>query len=252
MKKLLSILLAVCMILAAVVLVPVCAGAVSGDALPAPVDTVEYFLVGDFCEWDPNAEFLMTINRESFDTQEEYMITGIALKADSGIKVFSSNDEWFKSGTDNNLIITEDGYYDVYFRPAGYDEWDYYYITVQKVSDLLPATSDEATPDEATTDEATPDEATPDEATPDEPTVLLLGDVDLSGKVNVFDASYILKGTTGMAGYPDYSKVTDEIVIKLADVDGTGKVNVFDAALVLRFTTGDAAAAAYGIGRPIR
>ena len=256
MKKLLSILMAACMILTAVVLVPVCAGAVDGNALPTPGTVVDYFLVGDFCGWDPNSENIMTINTESFDTQEEYMITGVALEAGSGIKVFSSNDEWFKPGTDNNLIVPADGYYDVYFRPAGYDEWTYYYITLTKVSDLLPATPDEATPGEATPDEATPDEATPDEATPgeatpDEPATLILGDVDRSGKVNVFDASYILKGTTGTNGYPDYSKLTrGDLEVLLADVDRSGTVNVFDAALVLRFTTGDSAAIALGIGAP--
>ena len=81
---------------------------------------------------------------------------------------------------------------------------------------------------------------------------VLLGDVDGSGKVNVFDASYILKGTTGTKGYPDYSKMAaDAAELRLADVDGSGKVNVFDAALVLRYTTGDAKAIALGIGKPI-
>ena len=244
MKKLLSILMAACMILTAVVLVPVCAGAVGQST---PDETVVYFLVGDFCEWDPNADYTMTFNEQSFDSQEEYMITGVALEAGSGIKVFSSNEEWFKPGTDNNFIVGESGYYDVYFRPAGYGEWEYFYISVQKVSDLLP----ESTPGEATPGEATPDDATPGEATPDEPATFILGDVDRSGKVNVFDASYILKGTTGTNGYPDYSKLTrGDLEVLLADVDRSGTVNVFDAALVLRYTTGDAAAIALGIGNP--
>ena len=80
----------------------------------------------------------------------------------------------------------------------------------------------------------------------------LLGDVDRSGKVNIFDASYILKGTTGTSGYPDYSKLAaDSDELRHADVDKNGMVNVFDAALVLRYTTGDANAIALGIGKEI-
>ena len=78
----------------------------------------------------------------------------------------------------------------------------------------------------------------------------LLGDVDESGKVNVFDASYILKGTTGTKGYPDYKNMdSSSLDFKRADVDGSGTVNIFDAALVLKHATGDKTVEKYGIGK---
>ena len=89
---------------------------------------------------------------------------------------------------------------------------------------------------------------------PDEPAVdRLLGDVDNSGKVNVFDASYILKGTTGTKGYPDYKNMDKSSIDFLcADVDGTGTINIFDAAIVLKHATGDKSVAKYGIGEIIK
>ena len=77
----------------------------------------------------------------------------------------------------------------------------------------------------------------------------MLGDVDESGKVNVFDASYILKGTTGTNGYPDYKNMDSaSLDFKRADVDGTGSINIFDAAIVLKYATGDKTVTKYGIG----
>ena len=78
------------------------------------------------------------------------------------------------------------------------------------------------------------------------------GDVDESGKVNVFDASYILKGTTGTKDYPDYKTMDkDSVEFKRADVDGSGTVNIFDAAIVLKHATGDKSVAKYGVGEEV-
>ena len=78
------------------------------------------------------------------------------------------------------------------------------------------------------------------------------GDVDKSGKVNVFDASYILKGTTGTKDYPDYKTMDKSSVeFKRADVDGSGTVNIFDAAIVLKHATGDKSVEKYGVGREV-
>ena len=98
-----------------------------------------------------------------------------------------------------------------------------------------------------------PTEGYPTEPDPTEPKITyMLGDVDISGKVNVFDASYILKGTTGTKDYPDYKNMdSSSIDFKRADVDGTGSINIFDAAIVLKYATGDKSVEKYGIGNII-
>ena len=78
---------------------------------------------------------------------------------------------------------------------------------------------------------------------------IALGDADGSGKVNVYDASYVQKGVTGTSGYPDYKKLDDsDLTFRASDVDGSGAVNIFDAALILKYTTGDKTVERYGIG----
>ena len=82
--------------------------------------------------------------------------------------------------------------------------------------------------------------------------VLVLGDADGNGIVNVFDSSSMQKGLTGTNGYPEYSKLDkDDIDYRRADVDGDGSVNIFDAALIQKYLAGDANAQTYGIDTPI-
>ena len=86
---------------------------------------------------------------------------------------------------------------------------------------------------------------------PDAPSAIL-GDADGNGIVNVFDASYVQKGITGTAGYPDYSTMDkSDIAYRAADVDGNGIVNIFDAATIQKFLTGASSAQGLGIGEPL-
>ncbi len=111
------------------------------------------------------------------------------------------------------------------------------------VGDIVVATQDEATIDETTPDEpvVTPDEpvVTPDEpvVTPDEPVVdepvatpdvLLYGDVNLSGKISISDATLIQKAVAELA-------TLDELQATLADVDADGKVSVKDATEIQKY-----------------
>ena len=112
-------------------------------------------------------------------------------------------------------------------------------------------------------DSTFPTEPDPTEIPPTEPyyfptephghdTTILLGDADDSGKVNVFDASYIQKAITGTKGYPDYKTMDkNSPSFRTVDVDNNGAVNIFDASIVLKYTTGDKTVAKYGIGTEI-
>ena len=83
-------------------------------------------------------------------------------------------------------------------------------------------------------------------------TTILLGDADDSGKVNVFDASYIQKAINGTKGYPDYKSMDkNSPAFRTVDVDNNGAVNIFDASIVLKYTTGDKTVAKYGVGTEI-
>ena len=228
MKKLISIILSACVLLTALTLMPLSAGAAS-----------PYYLVGNFNGWSSSNAYKMELH-SSFDGAEEYKIV-VDLHAGDELKVMSSN-TWYPGGTDNNYRVAEDGNYKVFFRPNydGHSDWHYNAIYLQRLGPI--SVIDPVDPTAA---------ADPTDPVGDDP-VKLLGDADGNGSINVFDGSYILKGVAGTDGYPDYMSLTeyDEPVI-IADVDYNGVVNVFDAALILRFAAGDAAAGEYGIGRVI-
>ena len=98
----------------------------------------------------------------------------------------------------------------------------------------------------STSDEATKDEATKDEATEDEAEILitgdinidleaingraigLIGDVDLSGKVNIKDASNIQKYMAKLMTFSEKNKA-------LADTDVSGKINIKDATAIQKY-----------------
>lgn len=83
--------------------------------------------------------------------------------------------------------------------------------------------------------------------------VLLLGDVDLDEKVDVYDASSIQKSIAGTDGYLNYSKLKKgDINLKIADTDKDGKVDIFDAAMIQKWMAGDTLAQTYGIGQPLK
>ena len=218
MKKLISVILSVCVIMTALMLMPLNAGA------GAP-----YYLVGNFNDWSASNAYAMVLH-SSYDGAEEYKIV-VDLHAGDELKVMSSN-TWYPGGTDNNFRVAKDGNYKVFFRPNydGNGDWHYKAIYLQRLGPIsAPAPTD------------------PD--VPTESGKKLLGDADGNGSINVFDGSYILKGIAGAEGYPDYTAMTevDEQVV-VADVDYNGVVNVFDAALILRYVAGDEAAGVYGIG----
>ena len=88
---------------------------------------------------------------------------------------------------------------------------------------------------------------------PTEVTGRLLGDTDKNGTVNIFDVSFIQKGLTGTAGYPDYTKMdAGNIEYRVADADGDRTVNIFDAALIQKFISGAQEAQSYGIGKAMK
>lgn len=88
-----------------------------------PTPVVEYYVVGSMNNWALDAAYKLAANpgqageymkRFTFAANDELKVR----KAIDGVL-----DAWYPEGVGNNWVITEDGQYDVYFRPEGNTEW---------------------------------------------------------------------------------------------------------------------------------
>ena len=97
-----------------------------------------YYIVGNMTSWELNKDYKMTKN-ESADA-DEYMKIAMPLQTSNQFKVVSTEDgsnitTWYPGGETPNYTITEDGTYDIYFRPEGKTGWFGNYIYVaQEIS----------------------------------------------------------------------------------------------------------------------
>ena len=100
-----------------------------------------YYIVGNMTSWELNKDYKMTKN-ESADA-DEYMKIAMPLQTSNQFKVVKTTDgtniaTWYPSEGDNygeKEEITEDGTYDIYFRPEGKTGWFGNYIYVaQEIS----------------------------------------------------------------------------------------------------------------------
>ena len=97
-----------------------------------------YYIVGNMTSWELNKDNKMTKN-ESADA-DEYMKIAMPLQTSNQFKVVSTEDgsnitTWYPGGETPNYTITEDGTYDIYFRPEGKAGWFENYIYVaQEIS----------------------------------------------------------------------------------------------------------------------
>ena len=100
-----------------------------------------YYIVGNMTSWELNKDYKMTKN-ESADA-EEYMKIAMPLQTSNQFKVVKTTDgtniaTWYPSEGDNygkKGEITEDGTYDIYFRPEEKTGWFGNYIYVaQEIS----------------------------------------------------------------------------------------------------------------------
>ena len=111
-------------------------GGVVGESQTANLDFVDgktydmvspgYYIVGNMTSWELNKDNKMTKN-ESADA-DEYMKIAIPLENGNQFKVVSTEDgsnitTWYPGGETPNYTITEDGTYDIYFRPEEKAGW---------------------------------------------------------------------------------------------------------------------------------
>ena len=123
MKKILSLILAAALLLA---------------AFPLTVFAIEepaYYVVGSFSEWCELDAYKMTRNEGAETT--EYMLEGLELKTGDQFKIvriIGNDRDWYPSDVSygDNGEITKDDTYNVYLRPygGGGDGWFYNCIYV--------------------------------------------------------------------------------------------------------------------------
>ena len=123
-RKPLSIILSLMMILSVFTIIPTTANAfVTGEST--------FYVVGSFTDWQTDAGYILTENPEA---RGEYYLSGVDLHKDDEFKVVEENDSiqdfepvWYPAGFDNSYIVSADGTYDIYFRPNydGGDDWHY-------------------------------------------------------------------------------------------------------------------------------
>lgn len=93
----------------------------AGDGPAEPV--IEYYVVGSMNNWELSADYKLAANPAQAG---EYM-KRFTFAANDELKVRKAIDgeldAWYPEGMGNNWVITEDGQYDVYFRPEGNTEW---------------------------------------------------------------------------------------------------------------------------------
>ena len=123
-------------------------GGVVGESQTANFDFVDgktydmvspgYYIVGNMTSWELNKDNKMTKN-EGADA-DEYMKIAMPLENGNQFKVVSTEDgsditTWYPGGETPDYTITENGTYDIYFRPGGKTGWYYNYIYVaQEIS----------------------------------------------------------------------------------------------------------------------
>ena len=92
-----------------------------------------YYLVGTMSSWGKNDNYAFTLSPDP-SGNVQYKLSGVSLTAGTELKVNDSKDHWYPGGA--NYTVTADGTYDVYFRPNGDGNSDWYkkYIYLANVT----------------------------------------------------------------------------------------------------------------------
>ncbi len=87
------------------------------------VSQLTYYLVGSMNGWSNNDNYAFS-RIESESGKLEYKLSDVELSAGTELKVHDSDDHWYPSG--NNYTVSTTGTYDIYFRPNGDGNSDWY------------------------------------------------------------------------------------------------------------------------------
>ncbi len=85
--------------------------------------TPTYYLVGTINNWTKSNDYAFSLHT-SDSGKVEYKFSSVTLPANAELKVLSSSDTWYPGGS--NFTVTSAGTYDIYFRPNGDGNSDWY------------------------------------------------------------------------------------------------------------------------------
>ncbi|MBQ6767757.1 MAG: FIVAR domain-containing protein [Prevotella sp.] len=98
---------------------------------------VDYYLVGDFNNWEKNDDYKLTLTNSEVP---EYSIT-TTLAENATLKVISSENTWYPEGMGNDYVVSTAGTYTVYFRPNGNGNADWHYGVIYATIAATPSYS---------------------------------------------------------------------------------------------------------------
>ena len=86
----------------------------------------DYYLVGSEKGWSTqNNPYVFSISANG-EGKVEYKLSGVELDEGEEFKVAGSDNSWYPGGSDNNYSVASSGTYDIYFRPNGDGNSDWY------------------------------------------------------------------------------------------------------------------------------
>ncbi|MBQ3417132.1 MAG: hypothetical protein IJH32_04785 [Ruminococcus sp.] len=153
-----------------------------------------YFLVGSFNSWTESSAYEFTLKDSSTN---EYKLLGVTLHKNDEFKA-KKGSTWYPSGTGNNFVVSQDGTYNVYFRPNGNgnSDWTSPYFYLSRKGDITEAPTEAPTAAPVTSaPETEPQTDAPETEAPETeaPETYLIGDADNDGEISVLDATAIQK-----------------------------------------------------------
>ena len=159
-------------------------------ATQAPATTAPgsgYYFVGAFNNWTELSSYEFTLKDS---TTNEYTLQGVTLYKNQEFKA-KKGSTWYPSG--NNVVVPQDGIYNVYFRPNGNgnSDWISPYFYLSRKGDITePPTEAPATQAPVTQPQT---EAPATQPQTDAPETYIIGDADGDGEISIMDATKIQK-----------------------------------------------------------
>ncbi|MBQ6153630.1 MAG: hypothetical protein IJJ15_07785 [Ruminococcus sp.] len=189
-----------------------------------------YFLVGSFNNWTESSSYEFTLHNTSTN---EYKLAGVTLHKNDEFKA-KKGSTWYPSG--NNLVVDQDGVYNVYFRPNGNgnSDWPSEYFYLSRKGDITEAPTDAPTaaPTAPPTDAPTsvPTEAPTQPVTDAPEESYRIGDADGDGEVSIMDVTKIQKVLATLEFDTD-GKISIRGKVTLDDED----MNIMDATAIQKY-----------------
>lgn len=132
MKRTISVILAVCILLGIFAAIPFTFSSAAADDIAPAGASGAYYLVGNSIGWGANKSYQFTLRKTS---PPEYVLCGIPITPGEYFKVYDGKNYYpIEGGCYGPFDSNASGLYDFYFCPDGNGSFDYYYGYLKAVS----------------------------------------------------------------------------------------------------------------------